>query len=136
MVADAAHDFPADLTDWVPQEIIDNFGDTMEECYLDGKMLCLRNDVAQIVMFYNAPLMTELGYEVPETWEEFIALSLQVKQDHPDKEYYLGTCGEGMYWNAYFMASECPALQEISTSEVRINPTYPNCTRTAEMIRS
>jgi len=36
-------------------------------CYVNGKLLCLRNDLAHMIVWYDEPLMTELGQTVPKT---------------------------------------------------------------------
>ena len=53
-VADAAHNFPLDLTSWVPADTIKNYS-AMDNCIFDGKIYCLRNDLAQFVTYSNAP---------------------------------------------------------------------------------
>ena len=85
-VADAAHNFPLDLTSWVPADTIKNYS-AMDNCIFNGKIYCLRNDLAQFVTYSNAPLMKQFGYTVPTTWEDYQALSDKVAKDHPG--YYL-----------------------------------------------
>src|SRR6266498_2241572 len=46
-VSDAAHNFPLDLKDAVSEEVIKGFGNSLAPCWFDGKLFCLRNDVAQ-----------------------------------------------------------------------------------------
>ena len=36
--------------------------------------MCMRNDIAHDVVWYDKPLMESLGAKVPTTWEEFQAL--------------------------------------------------------------
>ena len=45
-----------------------------DPCTVDGTLYCLRNDLAQTVLWYNASLMKQWGYKVPATWEEYQAL--------------------------------------------------------------
>ena len=40
----------------------------------DGRLLCLRNDLAHFIPWVNAPKFAELGLSVPTTWEEFEAI--------------------------------------------------------------
>src|SRR5689334_2875547 len=44
-VSDAAHNFPLDLKDLVSPDVVKNFGNSITPCTLDGKLVCLRNDV-------------------------------------------------------------------------------------------
>ena len=132
-VADEAHSFPADLSELVPQEIIDGFAEgSLAPCTFDGKLYCLRNDLAQAILYYNVPLMEEFGYEIPTTWEEYEALGLRVAEEHPG--YVVGTFGDLQGLNYYFWASECPVNEQLSFNEILINVTHPNCERAAQML--
>ena len=45
-VADAAHHFPLDMNDYVPQDVKKNFAPgALDPCIFDGKLFCLRNDL-------------------------------------------------------------------------------------------
>ena len=130
-VADAAHNFPLDLTGWVPADTINNYS-AESNCIFDGKVYCLRNDLAQFVTYYNAPLMTQFGYSVPTTWEDYQALSDKLAKDHPG--YYLGTFGDGWSFLSFFEASNCPTHQLVDASTLNINVADPNCTRAASLV--
>ena len=60
-VADVAHNFPLDLTGFVSADTIKNYS-AMDNCTFNGKVYCLRNDLAQFVTYSNAPLMKQFGY--------------------------------------------------------------------------
>ena len=47
----------------------------------DGKLICLRNDIAPNIFYYNVPKFEEFGYTVPTTWEEYIALAEKVAEE-------------------------------------------------------
>jgi multiple sugar transport system substrate-binding protein len=130
--ADAAHNFPLDLTPWVDKKIVDAFvPGSLDPCYTsDKKLLCLRNDLAPMILWYNKPLMDQFGYQIPTTWEDFIALSDQVAKDHPG--YVMGSAGDPAYH--YFWPSGCPIAHEINVAKVQINATDPKCVRVAQMI--
>ena len=130
--ADAAHDFPGDLTPWVDPSVINQFvPGALDPCYTpDKKLLCLRNDLAPNVLYYDKTLMDQFGYQVPATWEEFQALGDKLAQEHPG--YVLGT---GHNEPTFMMwASGCPVGKPLSTAEVVINVEDPNCARAAQMI--
>lgn len=61
-------------------------------CTVDGKVYCLRNDLSQAVLWYNAPLLKKFGYSVPTTWEEFQAIGEKVAKEHPG--YLVGDAGD------------------------------------------
>ena len=48
-VSDAAHHFPLDLTPYVSSTIQSNFAG-LDSCRVGGKLVCLRNDLAQYVL--------------------------------------------------------------------------------------
>jgi multiple sugar transport system substrate-binding protein len=130
-VADAQHAFPLDLTGLVPADMLSQYAGA-DNCTFDGKVYCLRNDLAQMVTYYNAPLFTQFGYTVPKTFEDMQALSDQVAKDHPG--YYLGTIGDGWTWLSFFEASGCPYAASKSSTNLEVNVTDPTCTRAAQLI--
>ncbi|MDZ4764098.1 MAG: extracellular solute-binding protein [Chloroflexota bacterium] len=133
-VADEQHDYPLDLTPYVSADILDGFADGANAPCMtpDGQLLCLRNDLAHAVLWYDAPLMEEFGYEVPTTWEEYTALGEQVAQEHPG--YIIGAFGDDQGMSTYLWASSCPTGQLIDVSTVYINTADPTCTRAANMV--
>ena len=130
-VADAAHNFPLDLTGLVPADTIKNFS-AMDNCTFGGKVYCLRNDLAQFVTYYNKPLMDQFGYTVPTTFEEMQDLSDKVAKDHPG--YLLGTFGDGWTFLSYFEASGCPTHQLVDANTLNINMADPKCVRAANLV--
>lgn len=131
-VADTSRDFPADLTPFVSKDILDQFAPGANApCTFDGKLFCLRNDLAQVVLWYNKPLMEEFGYKVPTTWEEYGEIGDRVAKDHPG--YVIGAFGDGQALNAYFWSSQCPVNQLQDANTVKINLSDPKCLRAAKM---
>jgi ABC-type glycerol-3-phosphate transport system substrate-binding protein len=130
-VSDAAHAFPLDLTSLVPADMLKQYAGE-DNCIFNGKVYCLRNDLAQMVTYYNAPLFTQFGYQVPTTFEEMQALSDKVAKDHPG--YYLGTLGDGWTWLSYFEASGCPYATTKDVGTLLVNVTDPTCVRAANLI--
>lgn len=130
--ADEAHDYPMDLTPWVDKEIIDKFvPGALDPCKsYDGKLLCLRNDIAPNVLWYNKPLMEEFGYALPTTWQEYQDLSDKVAADHPG--YLMGSAGAEP--RVFFWSSGCPVAQPISETKVVINAMDEKCTRVTKMV--
>jgi ABC-type glycerol-3-phosphate transport system substrate-binding protein len=132
-VADAAHHFPLDMNDYVSSDVKKNFAPgSLDPCTFDGKLYCLRNDLAQVVLWYNKKLMDQFGYKVPTTWEEYAALGDQVAKEHPG--YVIGAFGDAQGMTAYFWGSRCPVHEVKENSKVLINLTDSKCARVASMV--
>lgn len=130
-VSDAAHNFPLDLSPYVSSSILANFAGE-SACEFGGKVYCLRNDLAQNVLWYNAPLMQQFGYSVPTTWEEYEALGLRVAKEHPG--YIIGEFGDAFVLDTYFWGSHCPVHQDEGSAKLLINLSDANCTRMAKLL--
>ena len=130
--ADPAHNFPLDLTPWVDKKIVDAFvPGSLDPCYSsDKKLLCLRNDLAPLILWYNKPLLDQFGYTLPTTWEDFQALSDTLAKDHPG--YVMGSAGAPDVH--FFWPSACPIANQISIGAVQINAMDPKCVRAAKLI--
>jgi multiple sugar transport system substrate-binding protein len=59
---------------------------------VDGNVYGARDNLAPVVFWYNKALFDEFGLDVPETWEDYQALSDQVAAEHPG--YILGSIGD------------------------------------------
>lgn len=130
--ADPAHNFPLDLTNLVPKDIVDKFvPGALDPCYdTNKKLLCLRNDLAPNVLWYNKKLMDEFGYTIPATWEDFIALSDKLATEHPGYVMASASSAEVIL----FWASGCPIAQPLSMAKVVININDPKCTRVIDLM--
>ena len=111
----AQYDFyPADLSLWVEQDLIDEFypGANADCTARDGKVICLRNDIAPNIFYYNVPFFEEFGYTVPTTWEEYIALGEKVAEEHPG--YFIGPLDNWATSRVWYVGSECPMMNPIT----------------------
>jgi multiple sugar transport system substrate-binding protein len=132
-LADAAHNWAADLSPWVSQETLDGFyPGSLDPCWIEGKLYCLRNDLAETILYYNIPMMEEYGFEVPDTWEEYIAIGEEIANQGLD--LIIGACGDAECGNMYMATSGCPMTERLSFSQIRVNADHPNCVRAAEMV--
>jgi multiple sugar transport system substrate-binding protein len=131
IVSDFAHQFPLDLKPLVPADTLSGYAG-MEGCTFGDKIYCLRNDLAQYVLYYNKPLMDKFGYKVPTTWEEYQDLSDKVAKEHPG--YLLGTFGGGWQFLAYFDASGCPSHLLVDDNTLKIDASDPKCIRAAKLV--
>ena len=101
-------------------------------CDIDGGVRCVRNDQAPDVFWYNAKFFEENGYTVPETWEEYGALAVQIAADHPGM--ISGFLGDAYAPDRYLWASGCPTNDRLSESKVHINLADEKCTRIVGLV--
>jgi ABC-type glycerol-3-phosphate transport system substrate-binding protein len=101
-------------------------------CLVNGTLYCLRNDLAQTVLWYNATLLKQWGYQVPTTWPAYEALGTQVATQHPG--YLVGNAGDVFTPEIYLWASKCGANQITAPKAVTVNTTSPDCTRMASLL--
>jgi ABC-type glycerol-3-phosphate transport system substrate-binding protein len=129
----SAKAFAAPIDQLVPKEILDGFAPgSLSPCQAAGHTYCLRNDIAQVVLWYDKSLMDKWGYQVPTTWEQYQALGLKVAKDHPG--YVIGAVGDTNSQESYFWSSKCPAQQLVGDNQLRVDLTAPECTRMAKLL--
>ena len=126
--------FAAVLSDGlVPPDTLGQFTPgALNPCTVEGKVYCLRNDLAQAVLWYNKSLLDRFGYQVPQTWEEYQALGEKVAQDHPG--YIVGTAGDAWTPEVFFWGSKCQANDITGPKTVTVNTGSPQCQRAAAML--
>jgi multiple sugar transport system substrate-binding protein len=93
----------------------------------DGKYYCVKNDMAQSVLWYDTALFAEFGYKVPTKMSEFFAIGEDLAAKHPG--YSLGALSDAAAYSSYFWPSQCPLNNELSATRVLINSKSPKCTR-------
>ncbi len=117
----------------VPAATLDGFAKgAMDVCSINGTVYCLRNDLAQNVLWYNKKLMDEFGYPVPTTWEEYEALADKVATEHPG--YLVGTAGDAWAPEIYMWAAECPANKVTGATSITVDTSDPNCVKAAKLL--
>ena len=117
----------------VPQSTLDGFAKgSLSPCQYHGHTYCLRNDIAQVVLWYNKKLMDQFGYTVPTTWEQYQALGEKVAKEHPG--YLVGSVGDTNSQESYFWSSQCPAFQLVEPDTLRTDLSSPNCTRMSNLL--
>jgi ABC-type glycerol-3-phosphate transport system substrate-binding protein len=125
--------FTANLTNIVPAKIKSGYAKaTIAECVINGKWYCLRNDVAPTVLWYNAKLFREWGYQPPTTWPGYEALSLKIAKAHPG--YYTGLAGDIYTPDRYLWSSGCPTNDLIGPKTVKIDLRAASCTRVEHLM--
>jgi multiple sugar transport system substrate-binding protein len=103
-----------------------------QPCTVDGTVYCLRNDLSQTVLWYNATLMKQWGYSVPTTWPEYEQLGEKVAAEHPG--YIVGSAGDSFAPEIFMWASKCGANQITGPKAVTVAATGPDCTRMASVL--
>jgi len=125
--------FAQPLNDLVPDSVRAEFASsTLGNCTYDGKVYCLQNDIAQSVLWYNAKLMDEFGYEVPKTWAEYQAIGIKLASEHPG--YLIGGVNGRDFTGILLGASGCPSREVTSPTNININVSDPACTRVTDML--
>ena len=116
----------------VPSSVLGDFAKgSLDPCTVDGKVYCLRNDLAQNVLWYDKTLLDEFGYSLPKTWQEYQALSAKVAKEHPG--YITGSVGDP--WpEIYMWSSRCRANDITGAREVTVDTTSNECKRAADLI--
>ncbi len=120
-----------DLTGMVPQTTLDEFyPNANSPCYINGKLMCMRNDIAHDVVWYDKPLMESLGAKVPTTWEEYQALGDELVA----KGYSLGS--PMVPFQAFLVTADCDMVMPVAGKDdtVKIDLSTEKCLKPARMI--
>jgi len=129
----SAQAFAAPVDQLVPKSILDNFATgSLSPCQVDGHTYCLRNDIAQVVLWYNKTLMDKWGYQVPTTWEQYQALGEEVAKQHPG--YVIGSIGDTNSDESYYWSSQCPAQEFVGKNTLEVDLSAPDCTRMTNLL--
>jgi ABC-type glycerol-3-phosphate transport system substrate-binding protein len=99
----------------------------------DGKTYCIKNDLAQSVLWYNTKLFKQFSYKVPTKMSQLFAIGADLAKNHPG--YSLGALGDMATYATYFWPSQCPLDAEKSSTRVVINSHDRHCTRVTAAIQ-
>ena len=102
------------------------------QCTVNGHLVCIQDNLAPEVLYYNKKLMSQFGYKVPTTWQQWAAIGNDVAKNHPG--YIIGTVGDSYGHWLYLWADKCPLSTLKGPNTVLINVTSPNCTRMANLL--
>jgi ABC-type glycerol-3-phosphate transport system substrate-binding protein len=117
----------------IPSSVLSSFASgALNPCTVNGTVYCLRNDLAPVVLWYNAPLMKQFGYQVPTTWAQYEQIGEEVATQHPG--YIVGSAGDTFTPEIYLWASQCQANDITGIRAVTVNVTSPNCQRMAALL--
>ncbi|MGO4533327.1 ABC transporter substrate-binding protein [Leifsonia sp. 2MCAF36] len=117
----------------VPKGTLDGFTQgALNPCTVEGHVYCLRNDLAQAVLWYDKAQMDKFGYAVPTTWEEYQALGEKVAKEHPG--YIVGTAGDAWTPEVFMWGSKCQANDITGPKSVTVKTDSDECKRAASML--
>ncbi|WP_208761831.1 ABC transporter substrate-binding protein [Microbispora hainanensis] len=117
----------------VPKTALDSFTPgSLDPCTVEGKVYCLRNDLAQVVLWYNKELLDKFGYTLPTTWEEYQTLGEKVAKEHPG--YIVGAVGDSFASEIYFWSGKCQANGVTGPTTVTVSTGTAECKRVASML--
>lgn len=126
--------FAAPISELIDQDELDKYAaGSLNLCTYNDKVYCVRNDIAQNVLWYNKKLMDKFGYEVPTTWEEWEQLGLRVAKEHPG--YLVGEVGSTSSIYIYQWGSRCP-MNTVKDNTLTVDMHDEKCTRIASMTDS
>jgi multiple sugar transport system substrate-binding protein len=99
---------------------------------VNGKLLCLRNDMAHMIVWYDKPLMDQLGKTVPTTWEDFEKLGDELGP----QGYVLGSGVEPFPLLSYLVSDGCAIAMPVEgkADTLKINLTTDSCIKPAKMV--
>lgn len=129
-------DYLMELNEKIDASIVDGFYPTsLAPCQkANGSLICLRNDVAHFMLWYNKPLMDELGLSIPTTWEEYEAVGAAAAAN--DSGIMSGVAAQHIPLMNYLMSHGCnvaiPMKDDPET--LKINATAPQCVEAAQMV--
>lgn len=130
-LADPSNGYAANLSEILPAEAFDEYGDANNWCLIEGSYYCVKSDLAQTVLWYDTVLFAELGLTLPNTMEEFATEALKLE----GTGYSAGAIGDQNFYASYLWPSGCPMGEVIDSTTVRIDPTAEECTRVAELVQ-
>ncbi len=119
---------------WFDDAFLDGFAaGSLDFSTVDGTVYGLRNDLAQVVLYYDDALLTQFGYEVPTTWEEYAQLGDKLAAEHPG--YILGSLGDSFMTYVYYGGSESPVWQADNAAMTFSTDTAdPNTVKISEIL--
>jgi len=128
-------DYAMDVSSVMSSDYWDGYSDAaIAPCILDGATVCVRNDQAQDVLWYNKTMFDQWGYTPPTTWEEYESLSLDIADNHPG--YFTGLVGDALTTARYLWPSECPTNVRVDAETVKIDLEDSSCTRVKDMLNT
>jgi ABC-type glycerol-3-phosphate transport system substrate-binding protein len=132
-MASKQFDFAAPVKGLIPAKMLAKWpAPSRGQCTVGGREICVQDNLAQTVLWYDKTLMDKFGYAVPTTWQEWAAIGQKVATEHPG--YIIGNAGDSYSAWMYLWADKCPISQVQTNGSVRINSGDSHCTRMASLL--
>ena len=132
-MASKPFEYAAPVKGLIPAKILSNWpSPSRGQCTVNGREICVQDNLAQTLLWYDKTLMRKFGYSVPTTWQQWAALGQKVAKEHPG--YIIGNTGDSYSHWTYLWADQCPLSQVQKNGSVRINSTNSHCTRMASLL--
>jgi len=132
-MASKPFDYAAPVTGLIPAKVLAGLpSPSRGQCTVNGKEICVQDNLAQTVLWYDKTLMDKFGYQVPTTWQQWAAIGARVATEHPG--YIIGNTGDSYSHWTYLWADQCPISQVQKNGSVLINATDSHCTRMASLL--
>ena len=129
--ADPANGYAAPLNDTVSKKIFDGYGTANDWCKIDGKFYCLKNDLAQNVLWYDTTVFKKLGLTVPKTMDEFAATAMKLK----GTGYIAGSVANNALYNGFLWPNGCQMTDIVDSGTIRIAPGSKECTQVTDLLQ-
>jgi len=131
-MAEKPFDYAEPVTSLFPASMLGQWpAPSTAQCTVNGTQVCVQDNLAQVVLWYNKKLMDKFGYQVPTTWQQWAAIGQKVATEHPG--YVVGSIGDSFSHWIYLWGNQCP-LQQVQGTTVTINPTDSHCTEMASLL--
>jgi ABC-type glycerol-3-phosphate transport system substrate-binding protein len=131
-MAQKPFEFAADVKNLIPADVLSKWpAPSTAQCTINGTQYCVQDNLAQVVLWVNKKLMTQFGYTVPTTWQQWAALGQKVAAEHPG--YVVGNIGDSFSHWIYLWGNQCP-LSQVNGNSVLINSVDSHCTRVASLL--
>jgi ABC-type glycerol-3-phosphate transport system substrate-binding protein len=132
-MAARAFDYAAPLKGLIPAKVLNAVpAPSRSQCTVNGKEICIQDNLAPTVLWYDKTLMNKFGYTVPTTWQQWAALGQKVAAEHPG--YIIGNTGDSYSHWTYLWADQCPLSQVQKNGSILINSVDAHCTRMASLL--
>lgn len=129
--AEESNGYALNLSEYVDPSIFEGYNTANDWCLIDGSYYCLKNDLAQTVLWYDTVIFDELGLSVPETMDDFAETALELQSSG----YSAGAIGDQGFYAGYLWPSGCPVADVQDPATVRINPDTPECARVFDLVQ-
>src|SRR5581483_914890 len=97
-MAQKPFDYAEPVTSLFPASMLSQWpAPSTAQCTVNGTQVCVQDNLAQVVLWYNKKLMDQFGYQVPTTWQQWAAIGQKVATEHPG--YVVGSIGDSFsHW--------------------------------------